>query len=98
MQVTFIGDPQELANDLPPSRNFVDMYGKHFRVGAVVDCSDLSDEQKRKLERNNHFKVVVAAKPAPVADSVADDAGEGSEEIGAERAAPAPTPKKRKGA
>ena len=57
MKVIFIGDPLELERGESLSRLSTTLYGVTFPMSAEVDVSHLSDDQKRKLLNNSHFRV-----------------------------------------
>ncbi len=81
MQVVFVGDPVELEGGRGWSRQSLDLFGKSFRLGVPVDCSDLSEKQKAQLARHNHFDVLPEPEPEPVAEAASDDeAGAGEAE------------------
>lgn len=57
MKVIFVGDPLELERGESLSRLSTTMYGVTFPMQAEVDVTHLSDQQKRKLLNNSHFRV-----------------------------------------
>lgn len=86
MKFVFTGDPTELEAERGLSRTSTVMFGKHFPMGAEVDCSDLSQDQLRKLAGNREFMDASEAAsrrtpliiPASAAASVAADVGDGA--------------------
>ena len=91
MKFVFTGDPAELEAERGLSRTSTFLFGKHFPMGAEVDCADLNQDQIRKLLGNREFTEAsvaggmraqliipasVAAASAQAADAGDDDAEE----------------------
>jgi len=88
MKVIFTGDPIELARNESLSRMTTTLFGVDFPMGAERDVSHLSDQQKRKLLTNPHFRAAgVDAPAAPLiipASAVAPAAAEAADEVQAD--------------
>lgn len=102
MKFVFTGDPAELEAERGLSRTSTVMFGKLFPMGAEVDCSDLHQDQLRKLLGNREFTEAsvaggmraqliipasVAAASAAAADAVEDEDEAAAAAAHAERAA-----------
>lgn len=65
MKVIFTGDPIELQRNEGLSRMSTTLFGVDFPMGAERDVSHLSEQQKRKLLNNPHFRAAGVDAEAP---------------------------------
>lgn len=58
MLIRYNGDPTEVSRGGGLSNTSTDVYGRTFRMGDVVDISDLRPDYQKKLANNPAFEVV----------------------------------------